>query len=253
MSCAVRLHGEYFNLRLVGGVGSQSLFSLTVEFDVEHEARVFAAEIAELLNGTITKGIRLAAVIAPHESKTIVEVAYLVKKKDLRAKAIPITLGKKPHLYLMAAYFLSEDAEGEFLTVEASQYGIYLDSDAKELIAHWDYMRQPGNSYPAAHLQVHGDSERFKSLCAKSREDLGLDCPDRELRDAHFPVGGRRFRPSLEDVIEFLIIERFAEPVDNWNEELERSRRVWEERQLQAAVRRNPEVALRQLRLDGRL
>jgi hypothetical protein len=40
----------------------------------------------------------------------------------------------------------------------------------------------------------------------------------------HFPVGGRRFRPILEDVIEFLIVERLARARDGWADVLSQER-----------------------------
>ncbi|MEU6004220.1 hypothetical protein [Streptomyces sp. NPDC047197] len=57
-------------------------------------------------------------------------------------------------------------------------------------------------------------------------EDL---IPGRTLPKLHFSVGGRRFRPCLEDIVEFLIaldagLERF------------------QANQLRAAMRRHPEV-----------
>jgi hypothetical protein len=67
----------------------------------------------------------------------------------------------------------------------------------------------------------------------------------------HLPVGGRRFRPSLEDVIEFLIVERIASPRDGWEAALNASRDAFLERQLRAAVRRKPESAVAQLEEMG--
>lgn len=44
------------------------------------------------------------------------------------------------------------------------------------------------------------------------------------MQRLHFPVGGRRFRPILEDVIEFLIAEKLAEPRARWADALGRER-----------------------------
>lgn len=66
-------------------------------------------------------------------------------------------------------------------------------------------------------------------------------------------MGGRRFRPTLEDICEFLIVERLVEHRAGWAETLERSREAFQEKQLRAAIRRFPEVAIDQLRRDGQL
>lgn len=104
----------------------------------------------------------------------------------------------------------------------------------------YDYERNPAHGYPAAHVQVNGHSPALDELCQRAEVR-------KELKDLHLPVGGRRFRPTLEDLIEFLIIEGFAEARSDWRRVLERPRRAWEERQLRAAVRRHPGAARREL------
>ncbi len=169
------------------------------------------------------------------------QVAYGITKRDFRARAVPLTLGlHEAHAFLLVAYYMQMDAEGEYPAVTKSQYGLYLDEDRTEMLVHWDYERNPNHPYPAAHVQVNGDAPHWHTLCHRARERLGRDCPERDLRDAHLPVGGRRFRPSLEDVIEFLVVEDLVEARPDWEAVLGAHRDIWEERQLRAAVRRHP-------------
>jgi hypothetical protein len=65
----------------------------------------------------------------------------------------------------------------------------------------------------------------------------------RTLGRFHFPVGGRRFRPTLEDLIEFLVVEGLVDSYANWRTVLLEHRGRWERLQLQAAVRRDSEAA----------
>ena len=156
----------------------------------------------------------------------------------------------------MVAYVLVLDEQGEYLSVAKSQYGIYLAGDSQaeaQMIAHWDYERDPTHPYPPAHVQVNGEAPHFEELCTRARDRLGKACPERPLKDLHLPVGGRRYRPSLEDVIEFLILEDLVDCRDGWADVIEAHRSAWEERQLMAAVRRNPDAAIEQLRLDGHI
>jgi hypothetical protein len=70
----------------------------------------------------------------------------------------------------------------------------------------------------------------------------------------HLPVGpreGRRFRPSLEDVIEFLVVEDLVEARPKWQDALNATRSPFQELQLKAAVRRNQELAKAALEEDG--
>jgi hypothetical protein len=68
--------------------------------------------------------------------------------------------------------------------------------------------------------------------------------PRRELERLHFPTGGRRFRPILEDVIEFLIVEGLADSRDGWKDVLRAHRQAYWRIQSRAAIRRDPQIAL---------
>lgn len=173
-------------------------------------------------------------------------------KRNLTVEPIPLTLGaRSPTGYLYAAYVLQLDPEGLHLTVTKSQYGIYADTEKQEMLVHWDYEREPPHDYPAAHVQVNGACEVLE-LLADGVSRFGLT-PTRDLRNLHFPVGGRRFRPTLEEVVEFLIVEQLAHPREGWQDVIAEHREQWEERQLRAAVRRHPEIAIAQLREDERI
>jgi hypothetical protein len=92
---------------------------------------------------------------------------------------------------------------------------------------------------------VAGDARELSAIA----EERGYS--RKQLKDFHFPVGGRRYRPSLEDVIEFLVLEDIADAREDWSDVIQEGRTDWEDKQLRAAVRRNPEAALAQLREDG--
>jgi hypothetical protein len=199
--------------------------------DLEHEARRFAAQVSELLNGTITTGVKLSAVLHPDGTCW---VGRGVTRRNFELQSIPISIRqRKPRCFLMVAYVLQWDPEGTFLAVRKSNYGLHLDGSLRVTLLHYDYERSPGNDYPAAHLQVIGQSDGFDSLsnCTK------------ELGRFHFPVGGRRFRPTLEDLIEFLVVEGLVDSYANWRTVLLEHRGRWERLQLQAAVRRDSEAA----------
>ena len=58
-------------------------------------------------------------------------------------------------------------------------------------------------------------------------------------------------RPGLE--AEFLVTEKLAPGRRNWKTHVDRGRQGFEERQLRAAVRRHPEIALAILREEGHI
>jgi hypothetical protein len=59
------------------------------------------------------------------------------------------------------------------------------------------------------------------------------------LAEIHFPVGGRRFRPSIEDFLLFLqreqLFTEWAGP--SWRDALRQSQQGWEQKQARAAAR----------------
>lgn len=66
-----------------------------------------------------------------------------------------------------------------------------------------------------------------------------------------FPVGGDRFRPCIEDVLEMLVVEFNITRKQTWKRAINDGRRRWHELQLSAAIRDNPERALLTLQRLG--
>lgn len=60
------------------------------------------------------------------------------------------------------------------------------------------------------------------------------------------------FRPTLEDFIEFIWMERLVRTMHpGWKQVLAEHRATWRNLQLKSAVRADPEVAIEQLRAMG--
>ncbi len=133
-------------------------------------------------------------------------------------------------------YTLTADYQGRYLMVRSSVMTYGLDTDTDHPLFHFDYERDKADGYPDAHLQVDVDPPGWTALC-RSR-DL-----DKSFGALHLPVGHKRFRPTVEDLIRFLIVEGLADHRTTWEAVLADSQRQFEEKQLRAAIRRNPEVA----------
>ena len=73
----------------------------------------------------------------------------------------------------------------------------------------------------------------------------------RQPVDLHLPAGGRGYRPSLEDLIEFCILEELVTPRPGWQSALDASRDRFHIQQLRAAMRRDPDSAAGVLRDIG--
>jgi hypothetical protein len=207
--------------------------------DLRSQAHEFAARTSDLLNRTVTHGVRVSIVLQADG-----QVGWagfgIDKRRPFPGRAIPLTLtGARPRCYLHVMHTLVQ-RYGVLIT-DQSSFGLYLDQDLGGCVFHYDYARYPGNPYPAAHLQVNATSTTFDELCGQLNRDA-------ELARLHFPVGGRRFRPCLEDVVEMLIIEELANGRDGWETAIEEHRSWFRRIQLRAAVRDDPDAVREELR-----
>ena len=150
----------------------------------------------------------------------------------------------KVRLTLKIEFTVSLDDEADFLTVQESTQGLWVrtDPDKKSRpLVRVEYDRYTYNK-PPAHVHLHAESPEFGWVYGTA----GLPMP--RLSDFHFPLGGRRFRPTVEDFLRFLNREKlFVDWRSGWERRLEVSLRDWEQNQAAATVRRYPEAAVHQL------
>lgn len=211
--------------------------------DLEAQARKFAGQTSDLLNGTLTDGIRISSITTP-AGQTV--MGFGVSRSDADPKPIPLGLSK-PCVWLHLQHSYGWDPEQVHLTMTRSTMNLYSSPDMEDdqLVLGIDYIREPANRYPGCHLHVSGMRDDLDAIY------LGSDRDSRKLRDLHLPVGGRRFRPTLEDMIEFVITEEMAIPRKDWRTVLDEHRARWESIQLRAAVRRRPQDAAKALEAEG--
>jgi hypothetical protein len=214
---------------------------LTGKFDLGSECRQFANRLQAMLNRTVTDDARVTALDRSRERGTIATNL----DRDLNSRPVALRSASSRYRCWLDIQISLIEHEG-YLTVEDSFFGIMSSRDENDILFHFDYQRnKPG--YAEAHLQVFGANERLdpmmRELCTRRNK--------KSMSELHFPVGGRRFRPALEDVIEFLIDEQLAEPKPGWEAALAESRDGFRSIQLKAAVRRHPDVAADALRALG--
>jgi hypothetical protein len=141
-------------------------------------------------------------------------------------------------------YALGTDRTGEHLAVHESTFQL-VDSRGKKPIVRVEYVRD-ARSVPCSHIHVHAESGLFTQLLAATSHHSPA-----AVQSVHIPTGGDRFRPCVEDFIEFLISECRIAGRDGWRNEVIQGRESWRERQTAAAVRDRPEVAIRELERLG--
>lgn len=145
---------------------------------------------------------------------------------------------------LQIDYALGTDRSGKHLAVHVSTYQL-RDSRGKKPIVRLEYARD-AHRVPCSHIHVHAESGLFTQLLAAT----GHNSPA-AIQSVHIPTGGDRFRPCVEDFIEFLISECRVAGREGWREEVLRGREAWRELQTAAAVRDRPEIAIKELQRLG--
>lgn len=131
--------------------------------------------------------------------------------------------------------------------------------DSKIPLFTTDYVRDAGTGVPSAHLNVHADrDDTVMAMIQAGRVKRGKSRTRRmergiqpRLGDVHFPLGGHRFRPCVEDVLEMLILEFGIDCHPNYVAALAAGRKRFRQTQLAAAVSDDPETAARKLESLG--
>ncbi len=209
---------------------------------LERQAKEFAGSLSELLDGTVTDGVRLRSNMDRHGRAVI---GYKLDEFNSIGGGIPLTISQSPPRFCLSVlHTLELDDTNTFLTTSQSTYSLQRDADGTSILT-YDFVRKPPNDFPEAHIHVHGESDVLNWMLKASGR------PKDKPTDLHLPVGPRRFRPCLEDIIEFCILERLVTPRDNWQTALAKSRDKYLGQQLLAAVRRDPYTAAEALKRDG--
>ena len=211
---------------------------MTTKADLASVTRTFATELKDLLNATVCDGAYVGVIKRPDGAVILgTELWKIGRAQPVRLRAT----GDVP-LWLSVHMRTSLDREGYLVTLE-STYTVSKGHEQVELL-HYDYERDK-DGYPDAHIQVTGGSADWDDVLVASGRPSG------GLGKLHLPVGGRRYRPSVEDVIDMLIAERFLAPKAGASERLDASRNAFQRRQLRAAIRRDLDAAVLELRAAG--
>ena len=109
----------------------------------------------------------------------------------------------------------------------------------------FDYLRD-ARTVPCAHINVHAHRGALSHLLSRAGDPEAHD-----MAKLHIPVGGARFRPCLEDVLQFLVQECRFDSLDGWLDAVKAGREQWRRTQVRAATRDFPEEAAGALRTLG--
>lgn len=212
---------------------------------LEEESDAFARQISEAVSAFVGKTVPFKATSSG---------SRFVVSDDTDGIVIPV--GQVGSSALEVTYRCELDGSGHYLKVLSSKVAVYAGRRPKgDPLFRYEYVHDQGDGLPAGHLHVHAHRDQFTrvmTLAAVSGASRRQAAPDAELESArmsriHFPTGGHRFRPTLEDVLQMIEEEFGAIPGKTWPEVLRANRVQWRRHQTGAAVRDCPSEAVRVL------
>jgi hypothetical protein len=221
--------------------------------DLEAEAASFAAELTDLFQGVL--GARAPRFVA--EARLATDVSRVIVRAAGDEPEIKLHVAGYHALSMTLQYECKWDHRKAYLAIHGASIAVAPAGKGAPLFRYefLHEMQDPG--LPCAHLHVH--AHRDEVLLALLASDRGR--PKRRLAAAysdghgkppqlssiHFPLGGARMRPSVEDVLQMLITEFEIEVEDGAKDCLDASRATWRRRQIASAVRDSPSEAARAL------
>lgn len=214
-------------------------------------SREFAEQLTELLQGCVIDAPEFGVVEAGHQQqRRIGPMPWNSDERGFDLLPLPRACdGDGPSTLLLKIELRASITERSgFLVVQTSDYGLWVRPDPRRRprpVFRVEYVRET-RSKPSAHVHLHAESLEIGWIYGTA----GLAPP--RLSEFHFPVGGRRFRPTVEDLLLFLDRERlYTEWKTGWQAVVNRTLEDWEHKQASATVRDHTDVAVEQLRLMG--
>ncbi|MEV7054130.1 hypothetical protein AB0N95_01495 [Streptomyces microflavus] len=211
-------------------------------------AEGFADQLTDLTRGVLGEGApRFHAI----NMGSKVQVSPIDNNEVIQR--IPVFIGGEERLSLGVRYFCCWDGSSTYMATDLADVHVFY-AGIPDPLVRFEYVRS-GTEPPGAHLHVHAHRDEMAYLLRlsdKGRPKQGLR-RDRlpRLAEMHFPVGGHRMRPSLEDVLLFLVREFAIDTADGWRAVVQEHLRRWRLMQLKASVRDAPDTAARVLRTLG--
>lgn len=166
---------------------------------------------------------------------------------DAAREQVPLKIGGCSVAGLTLSFFQEVDRTSRYMKTAQSFFTVISNSEREPLIRlEYDASHQRAVS----HWQIHAERGAFTELLTRANLMSRVQRPY-DISKLHFPTGGERFRPALEDFLEFLLRECGFDAVSGWKSAIKNSREAWRRLQFRTAVRELPREAADILRREG--
>lgn len=216
---------------------------------LKEQAETFAIELNSLFSRVFGSGKHKFSVLTQDGSNRA-SIATWVKVDNIDQTA-PIIVGFKgrrntPKIHLFIEFDCDWSSENSYLSVVRSTMSMKIEGNNNPLFR-YDFDKQKTGTLPTAYLHVHAHRDEISWLLLQS-EATRPKLRKRKgkmplLSEIHFPLGGERFRPCLEDFLEFSIIEFGLSVKPSAMQALQEGRQRWRHTQLRATISDYPEIA----------
>jgi hypothetical protein len=205
---------------------------------LKDKADAFASELLTLLNATLPGNHRVSI-----ERRNNSFIVHTASDRGQAVGHVPLYAKRgddKPLASFHLSMSLRPDSTGRYLAV--SQSKMILFGIDRTPVVRLEFLDDARKS-PCCHWQFHGQNPAFEELLRATRRRKAA----RHLSALHFPVGGARMRPGIEDFLQFLIQECGFVAVQGWEDAVRASRTQWRLRQARTIARDAPRAVARSL------
>ncbi|NYD58839.1 hypothetical protein BKA08_003077 [Nocardioides marinisabuli] len=205
---------------------------------LEDQARSFSDKIGTLLTQCLPD--------APSMRVSVVGGKVRIRPDGQTGEqgGVPLHVDGTPLAWLRINYSCRSDSTRKYLAVDTSKLWIVSTRDRSPLFR-FEY-NYDSRTAPHSHIQVHAERGTLSHLLTRTGHGRSHD-----MSALHLPTGGARFRPDLEDVVQFVITECGFDSLDGWQDAVDERRAEWRAIQTRAAVRAMASVAAAELRDAG--
>ncbi|RAX19280.1 hypothetical protein DRB06_13660 [Actinomyces sp. Z5] len=169
--------------------------------------------------------------------------------------AINLTIGGRCLLDLTVSFQCTLSQKHPYMLIERSQFGLRPHGGGEWLVR-LDYEHHPAGNLPCSHLHVHAHRDAWTFLMTRDGKGSqrravrrrGAADKTPHVSDVHFPAGGPRLRPTLEDFLIMTIQDLGVDHTPNAMEALTQARADWRLEQTKSIVASSQDTAADVLR-----
>jgi hypothetical protein len=203
------------------------------EITLRDRSASFADEIQSTIRGVLPGAIDVQSTAAPARDDRF--IVRPINKSGEPAR-IPLYVAGDELAALSVQIYLGMDRVDAYLKTLRMDLAVHSTLDRTPL-ARLEF-RSDMTSDPIAHWQVHAERGSLSHLLARAHAIRPkIVKKPHDMSSLHFPVGGERFRPCLEDFLHFLVHECGVDAVEGWENAIAEGRERWRRRQLRTLAR----------------